>query len=163
MIFESLNELEILKIARGIEETGYKFYMDAAEKFGKDEAKEMFLYLAADEQDHIKTFQNLYDRIANDPSREEHVYEETMTAYLKAISETSIFHTRGITESGLANIATVRDALYIGIQAEKDSILFYEGILKNTKNEFTKKVLDRLIKEEVKHLHNLKVLMDEAE
>ncbi|QZY55129.1 ferritin family protein [Crassaminicella profunda] len=166
MPISNFSELEILKIAKGIEEAGYDFYKKASEKFDDEDVKKMFEYLAAEEMEHKNTFQNLYDRVAEKLEKQEEaqsLYDEPTTEYLKAISETAIFNTNGLTSNKVENIHSVKDALIIGLQAEKDSILFYEAIVKNTKFEMTKLVLERLIKEEVKHLHKFKRLIDGLE
>jgi len=49
-------------------------------------------------------------------------------------------------------IKTDIDALKIGIQAEKDSILYYSEAAKNTKNTFGKMTFEQLANEEKKHL-----------
>ncbi|WP_129599853.1 ferritin family protein [Anaerophilus nitritogenes] len=166
MSINNLNELEILKIAKGIEEAGYNFYKSAQEKFEDEEIKNMFKYLALEELEHMNTFENIYNKVAEklkNDEIEEYRYDEVTTAYLRAISETAIFNVNGITLNKIENICTVKEALYIGLQAEKDSILFYDAILKNTKIDLTCKVLERLIKEEVKHLYKFKTLMDEMD
>lgn len=166
MPISNFSELEILKIAKGIEEAGYDFYKKAEAKFEDEDVKKMFEYLAAEEMEHKDTFQSLYERVAEKLEKEEeakYLYDELTTDYLKAISETAIFNTNGLTSNKLENIYSVKDALMIGLQAEKDAILFYEAIVRNTKFEMTKLVLERLIKEEVKHLHKFKKLIDGLE
>ncbi|TCO77984.1 ferritin family protein [Marinisporobacter balticus] len=164
MHINNFSELEILKIAKGTEEAGYTFYKKAAEKFNDEDIKKMFEYLAAEEMDHVKTFQRIYDQVAEKlagKDLEEYLYDETTSAYLRAISETAVFNTNGLTNHKIDQTHSVKDALLIGLQAEKDAILFYEAVSKNTKLEMTRKVLDRLIKEEMKHLHKFKSLLDE--
>ncbi len=162
MVMELLNELEVLEIAKGIEETGYNFYKKSAESFEGEEIKEIFEYLAMEEQEHIKTFERVKDKVVNIlGDNKPECFEESISAYLNAISETAVFNVNGITANSIDSIKSPREALLIGLQAEKDSILFYEIVLANTKEDMTKKVLERLIKEEVKHLHDIKGLLDQ--
>lgn len=157
---EGFNELELLRMAKGVEEEGYRFYMKAAERFQEENIKQMFQYLALEEAEHIRVFEQLHGRVAERlGNSEEYVMEEEVMQYLKAISDTAVFNTKGITYYKVEQVNTVKDALMIGIQAEKDSILFYETFLANTKTDMTRKVLARLIKEEIKHLHHFKVLV----
>ncbi|MBB6218735.1 rubrerythrin [Anaerosolibacter carboniphilus] len=159
MAVEGLNELDVLKIAIGAEEEGHRFYIEAAGQYDDPQIKEMFLHLAEEEMDHIKTFQDIYKRVSSEEGRS--VYEEPISAYLRALSETAVFNTNGLTNHRVRNVSSVKEALLIGIQAEKDSILFYETVQNHTKHERTKKVLSRLIKEEIKHLHKLRMLIQE--
>lgn len=159
---EGFNELELLKMAKGVEEEGYRFYMEAAARFQDEDIKQMFHYLALEEAEHVKVFEQLYDRVAARLGvNGEYMMEEEVVQYLKAISDTAVFNTNGLTYYRVQQVNTVKDALLIGMQAEKDAILFYEAFLKNTKTDMTKKVLERLIKEEVKHLYQFKVLLQE--
>lgn len=164
MAIEHLNELEVLQIAKRIEETGYQFYKEAAAKFEDEEIKEIFEYLALEEQEHIVTFQRIYDRVL-EKSKEEKpvVYEESVAAYLRALSETAIFNVRELTSKRVDDVYTAKEALLMGLQAEKDSILFYEEILKHTEVEIIQKTLKRLIREEIKHLHKFRNLIKDLE
>ena len=56
-------------------------------------------------------------------------------------------------------IKTDIDALRIGIQAEKDAILFYSEAAKNTKNKEGQKAFEFLVNEEKKHLKMLADLL----
>ncbi|MCT4595438.1 MAG: ferritin family protein [Anaeromicrobium sp.] len=163
MIFSNLNELEVLKIAKGIEETGYNFYKSAAEKFKDLEVKEMLEQLADEEMEHMITFQRIYERVKEKSLNEDvNSFDEETTAYLKAISETSVFNVNNVTGGAISLVRTPADVIRMGMQAEKDSILFYETVLKHTKEELTQKTLRRLIKEEIKHLHEFRNLLEEV-
>lgn len=162
MVMELLNELEVLEISIGIEESGYEFYTKAFENFEDEKVKKIFKYLADEEKDHIETFKRIKNKVINilGDNKPEN-FDESISAYLKAISDTAVFNVNGITINNFESIKSPRDALLIGLQAEKDSILFYEVLLGNTKESMTKKVLDRLIKEEVKHLHDIRNFIEE--
>lgn len=155
-----LSELEVLKIAKGIEETGYNFYKQAVEHFKDEDLKRIFEYLALEELEHIKTFDKLYDKVSQRTGEPEYLYDEETSSYLKAIGETSVFNRKDLTTNVMEDIYTAKQALLMGMQAEKDSILFYEAVLANTREEMLIKVLKRLVKEEVKHLHDLKNLIN---
>ncbi len=162
MVVELLNELEVLQIAEKIEEAGYSFYKQIGHNFKDQAVKKIFEYLAEEELEHIETFKRVNQRVVEALSHNKpYYYEESISVYLRAISNTAVFNVNGLIMSNLTNIHSPREALLIGLQAEKDSILFYEVILANTKEEMTKKVVQRLIKEEVKHLHDIKNLLDE--
>ena len=161
MVMELLNELEVLQIAEKIEEAGYSFYKQVSHNFKDQAVQEIFEYLAEEELAHIETFKRVNQRVLEAlGNKEPYSYDESVSAYLRAISNTAVFNVNNLIMSNLTGIQSPREALLIGLQAEKDSILFYEIILANTKEEMTKKVVRRLIKEEVKHLHDIKSLLD---
>lgn len=163
MIAGMLNELEILKIAIGIEEAGYKFYKQAVEHFKDEDLKIIFEHLALEELDHINTFERIYKKLSERQEDKEYLYDEEVSTYLKALSETAVFNRVGLTLNMMDDVHGAKQALMIGIQAEKDSILFYEAVVANTKEEMTSKVLKRLIKEEIKHLHELRNLINQIQ
>lgn len=164
MAIENLNELEVLQIAKKIEETGYKFYKEAAAQFEDEEIKNIFEYLALEEQEHIVTFQRIYERVLEKTKEQKPLlYEESVAAYLKALSETAVFNVRELTKKRVDYVYTAKEALIMGLQAEKDSILFYEEILKHTEVEIIQKTLKRLIREEIKHLHKFRNLINALE
>ncbi|WZL73108.1 ferritin family protein [Clostridiaceae bacterium 35-E11] len=164
MAIENLNELEVLQIAKKIEETGYKFYKEAAAQFEDEEIKNIFEYLALEEQEHIETFQRIYERVLEKTQEQKPlIYEASVAAYLKALSETAVFNVRELTKQRVGYVYTAKEALIMGLQAEKDSILFYEEILKHTEVEILQKTLKRLIREEIKHLHKFRNLINALE
>ncbi|MEW9121390.1 MAG: ferritin family protein [Thermotaleaceae bacterium] len=159
---EGYNALELLKIAKGVEEEGYRFYTEAAARFDEEHIKKTFEYLAVEEAEHVLVFERLYQKVAESKKEQEvQLEDEAVTQYLKAISDTAIFNTNGLTNYKVSQVHTVKDALLIGLQAEKDAILFYETMLKNTSDPSLQKVLQRLIKEEVKHLYHFNMLIQE--
>ncbi|MFW6389547.1 MAG: ferritin family protein [Halanaerobiales bacterium] len=156
MLNNSFNAVEVLEMAKDIEERGYDFYQSQAKISNDDELKQLFLKLAEDEQDHYQRFNNLIknvDKVTREDA--EYVYEPEVSAYLEALVEFSIFP-----DSSEMNIENVKDALRMAIYAEKDSILFYQEMLKNNQGE-TADVVKQLIKEEKKHLLELIRYSDE--
>jgi Rubrerythrin. len=58
------------------------------------------------------------------------------------------------------NLDSVRDAIEEGILTEKNSIDYYQWLLKYSK-ESTKEILEKIIKEEESHLYILEKLLQE--
>ncbi|MFW5972024.1 MAG: ferritin family protein [Bacillota bacterium] len=144
------NAVEVIEMAKDIEKRGYDFYTNQAEKTDNEELKELFIKLASDEQDHYNRFVKLGENITESTKNEaEYVYEPDVSAYLDAIVEFSVFPK----EEGVA-IKDIVDAIQIAIYAEKDSILFYQEMLKNNKGEAAR-VIEKLIDEEKQHLLDL--------
>jgi rubrerythrin len=59
------------------------------------------------------------------------------------------------------NLVSVWDAIEEGILTEKNSIDYYQSLLKYSK-ESTKEMLEKIIKEEESHLHILEKLLPEV-
>ncbi len=151
-----LNELELLKVARDIEEEGCRFYTQAMENAENEDIKNIFRLLADEEKAHANLFSKIYSYAKEENLNDDgYIFDEQTAAYLKAISDTAIFNTKGLTNDKIKDVKDSKDALIIGMQAEKDAILFYSNLLKVTKYEQTKKYLNQLIEEENGHLENL--------
>ncbi len=152
MKYENFNDAEALKIAVNIEEEGLGFYSVLMKNTKDPKTKEIFSKLASDEKDHLARFQKAYleltSLISTTPSCEDY----TVDLYLKYLVDTGVFAQKGEARRLAAEIKTDVDALKIGIQAEKDSILYYAEAAKNTKYPAGKMAFEQLANEEKKHL-----------
>lgn len=150
MFTDKFNAVEVIEMAKDIEKRGKDFYVNQAEKTHNDGLKELFKKLAADEEDHYERFCELSDVIKDATKEEaEYVYDQEVSAYLEAIVEFSIFPA-----DETVQIDKIEQALQIAIYAEKDSILFYQEMLKHNEGQ-TAIVIKKLIKEEKQHLLEL--------
>jgi len=160
----SINELEAIKMAINIEKRGEQFYRKAAEKFADvSDIASVFLNLAKEEEDHARTFQRIYDDFAdkNHKFDDTYLYEPEVEAYLYATVETTIFPSDEDNDDVLGEIQSPEDVLRLGIQMEKDSILFYTEMIIYSHLLEAKDAFRRLLKEEKKHLVDLKSKLDE--
>ena len=152
----NFNELELLKMAQKIEQEGESFYISAAERAKDDSIKEMFLNLAKEEKYHREYFEKLYEEASKESSiSDEYLLDEHTSAYIASISNAAVFNKEGIMAEMLGQVETAKEAIIMGIQAEKDSILFYSKLYESTRMESAKENLKKLIKEEEKHLSEL--------
>jgi len=149
---ESFSACELVEIAKQIEENGRDFYSVMAERSENTEARLIFEYLAREEEKHLDVFNRIFaDSCDYTPKA---AYPDEYFAYMKALAGQYVF-TRGNTGKELAQKAKDhREGIDLGIQAEKDSILFYEG-MKKMIPEKDRAAVDSLILEEKKHLGKL--------
>ena len=138
MKFENFNDAEALKIAINIEEEGLEFYSTMMKNTKDMKVKEVFSKLASDEKEHLARFQKAYNEITSPTSTVQGCEDYTIDLYLKHLVETGIFTQKGEARRLAKEIKTDIDALKIGIQAEKDSILYYSEVAKNTKHDAKK-------------------------
>ncbi len=152
MKYENFNDAEALKIAISIEEEGLEFY-SILMKSAKDEgAKEIFSKLAFAEKEHLALFQKAYHEIISSAGQTQGCEDYTADLYIKYVVDSGIFTQKGEARRLATEIKTDIDALKIGIQAEKDSILYYSEAAKKTKHEGGKNAFEQLTNEEKKHL-----------
>lgn len=153
------NDLEALRIAINIEKRGERFYRLAAQKMeGDSDIVDVLEDLAEQEKDHANTFQQIYNDFIQkkDDFDDLYLYEPEVDAYLRAMVETSVFPTDQEQNDILETIQSIDDVIYLGIQAEKDSILFYTEMIIHSKLPEAKAAFRKLLKEEKKHLVDLK-------
>ena len=152
MKYENFNDAEALKIAMNIEEEGLEFYSILMKSARDAKVKEIFSKLASAEKKHLALFQKIYIEITSPANPAQGCEDYTVDLYLKGLVDTGIFTKKGEARRLATEIKTDIDALKIGIQAEKDSILYYSEAAKNTKHEGGRKVFEQLTNEEKKHL-----------
>lgn len=147
IIISGFDELEALKIAMKIETDGEKYYKSVLAKTSDERMKRTFKRLAEDEGTHFLKFKGLFEvelrRRGIDPASVD--TEEGIFTYM----DSGIF-------SKDAEAKTVRDAVLDAQIVELRSILFYNTILKNTKNEGSRQALNEIIEQERMHLNILK-------
>ncbi len=148
---------EILDIAIGIEETGYEFYTRCAVLFKDAGMRDVFDFLAREEQEHKKIFQSLIG--SDEPDG---LFTEEYFAYLKAIGGARIFENKAADIGRVvAGIADPVDAVKHAFGTEKESILFYDEMKRLFENDRkTAALLDRIIEEERKHVALLLDLLE---
>ncbi len=162
MKHENFNDAEALKIAVNIEEEGLEFYSILMKNTKDPKTKEIFSKLASDEKEHLARFQKAYLELTSSTNSAQGCEDYTVDLYLKYLVDTGVFAQKGQARRLATEIKTDVDALKIGIQAEKDSILYYAEAAKNTKYPAGKMAFEQLASEEKKHLkllaEQLKVL-----
>ena len=146
---------ELLEIAMGIERNGMAFYQALADKTGKRDVKDIYTYLAGEEKKHLDTFQGMSDSLGQVKLPE--TYTEEYMLYLKSLVDSAVFSNVTEAQQKAGKVSNEIEALDTGIQAEKDSILFYTE-LQNLVRERDRKVVINIVDEEKKHLHQLSEL-----
>ncbi|MCM8759465.1 MAG: ferritin family protein [Candidatus Omnitrophica bacterium] len=155
MVLKYLNEDELFKVAMNIEQQGIEFYQSAFECAVIEKAKDIFEFLKKEEKRHYEVFKKMDMEIERIKFRPEELDEE-ISLYLRSLVDSGIFENL-LPKTEWKNL-TDRQALNIGIQVEKTSILFYSGISEITLEPTSKNALDRIIKEEKSHLVALTTL-----
>jgi rubrerythrin len=146
---------ELLEIAMGIERNGMAFYQALADKTGNRDVKDIYTYLAGEEKKHLNTFQGMLDSLGQVKPAE--TYTEEYMFYLKSLVDSVVFSNVTEAQQKAAKVFSEIEAVDIGIQAEKDSILFYTE-LQNLVRERDRKVVLKVSDEEKNHLRQLSEL-----
>jgi rubrerythrin len=146
---------ELLEIAIGIERNGMAFYQALADKTGNRDVKDIYNYLAGEEKKHLDTFQGMSNSLGQAKPLES--YTEEYMLYLKSLVDNAVFSSITEAQQKAGKVFNEIEALNIGIQAEKDSILFYTE-LQSLVKERDRKVVLNILDEEKNHLRQLSEL-----
>lgn len=142
---------EIAKIGMKIEENGLAFYRALAYQTKEPEAKELFNFMAGEEGQHYKIFEELSDKLQGyDMPSSEGDYED----YMRELANCSVFATDANPVELAKDIKSVLEAIDLAVGFEKDSILFYLQFKKMVPEE-EKFGVDAIIDEEHKHIYRL--------
>jgi rubrerythrin len=151
---------ELLELALDIERNGAAFYQALTEKSQDKSARAVYEHLAAEEIKHQKTFQDMLKTVGSYQPPED--YDEDYRLYLKSLADSSAFTSVAQARQKAAQASSQAEALDIGIQAEKDSILFYSE-MQNLVKPADQKVIQNIIDQERDHLNQLTQLKAKAD
>ncbi len=148
------NADEVFEMAEQIERNGAKFYRAAAEKI--PEVRQVFLDLAAMEDEHEKTFAAMRAELSGievDPP----VFDPDGQAqmYLRAMADEYVFNIKADPLEQLAGQEIPEDVLKMAIGLERDSIAFYVGLKEAVSRRAGKDKVEAIIKEEIGHIATL--------
>ncbi len=146
---------ELIEIAIGIEGNGALFYNALAGSAKNPEAKGTYVYLADQEKQHAAIFQKMLSMVSAYKPPE--TYTEQYNLYLKALIDSLIFTDDKVTLEMAQKVKSDTEAIQIGMQAEKDSILFYTEVRELVRPP-DRKVVKKIIDEEKSHLRQLTVI-----
>lgn len=138
---------EVLEQAIRTEQLGFEFYNDMARQFKKNtELSKIFTFLAQQEVQHEKTFNELKTRRTLD---EEFENWEEVSNYLRAVVESEFFLGKSKSLPSMKNITSVIEALNFAIAFERETILYFLGLKEAVKE---KQIIEKIINEEKGHI-----------
>lgn len=143
---------ELIDIAIGIERRGIMFYDVLARSTKNNKARELFQFLGSMEREHIRIFEEMLSAVEKTENPAEYTGE--YGDYLEALTENAVFTDDLITSELVSQAENDLAAAELGIAAEKDSILFYYGLMELAP-EPERAVINKIITEEKLHLRRL--------
>ncbi|RJP29587.1 MAG: hypothetical protein C4533_00935 [Candidatus Omnitrophota bacterium] len=148
---------EVIEMGIQIERNGRDFYAGLANKSKNLSAKEIFKYLAEQEEQHIEVFKKL---LASTTKLEPvPIYAQEYIDYMKLLASQYVFTENNTGMSLAKGINSDTEAVDLGIGFEKDSILLYEALKKAVTSKDLD-IIDALISQEQEHLKTLISLKD---
>ena len=149
----TFNAFEIFEMAEQIERNGVKFYRKAAEIFTERDINQTLLELADMEVDHENTFTDMRKQLSS--RQQESITfdpENEAALYLQAMASGHVFDLKKDMSLQLTGEESIEDVLKMAVQAEKDSIAFYTGLIKFVRSPAGKEKVEDIIGEEQGHI-----------
>lgn len=155
----SLSYAEALAAAVRVEENGARFYRKAAEGSYDPYAADIFLKLAAMEDEHYGYFKGLAlaleqreSLFLNDPNGK-------FAASIRAMADAGVFNLTADHAAFFGGKHTAREAVKYALGIEKDSVIFYLGLQEAVVDREEADKLGGIIKEEMRHISILSALL----
>jgi len=151
---EKFSSDEIIELAIQIERNGFLFYDQALKRKDLTEnSRKILEHLRQEEINHKNTFKAM--RVSDTEQLGDLVNWQEAAAYLKSIAATHIFNKKNASIKLAIEAENEQDIIRNAIQFEKDTLLFFYSLCRNTDDEGSKKIIDRIIDEEVGHVTEL--------
>ena len=108
-----------------------RIYEAAAEATADTKAKRLFKELADKEIEHLNAFRNMYkdldDKIGLSPIEPAYLFDDSLTSYLKIISEGMIFPRGEEAKKWFSQPHDIKYIIKFSIEAEKKHCSFFYG------------------------------------
>lgn len=155
------NADEVFEIAVQIERNGARFYRRAAKMAVNKEDQELLLSLAAMEDSHVKIFESLRkDLLGSDSALADFDPQGEAASYLRSMADGQVFDLRADPVEYLGMDRSMEDILCKALELEKDSIVYYVGMMEMVPEGSGRKKIEHIIREEMKHIVSIKVELE---
>jgi len=160
----TFNADEIFEMAEEIERNGAGFYRDAAKITADGKTKKMLLDLAAMEDGHLKTFQQMRKEL-KDQEKEQVVFDPDNEGmlYLQSMADSHGAEGKKSVLLKLTGKETIKEVLETAVGAEMNSVVFYTGLKELVPSGLARDRVETIIKEEMGHLAILKLKLAELD
>jgi rubrerythrin len=149
----TFNADEIFDIAVQIEKNASSFYKEAAKITADDATKQMLSEFSAMEAGHAQEFAGMRQELSQiDKEPITFDPDEEAALYLKSFSEAHGWEGKSAKGIKLSGNETREEILRSALGAEKDSVAFYVGIRDIVFGKSGKEKVEKIIKEEMKHI-----------
>ena len=153
-IFFSMRE--VIEMAIATERSGQAFYQNASKLARESTLRELFQYLADEEEKHLKTFQDFYNTLKEKAEVTPYNWEEAKL-YLEALVDSKFFASPEKAINLAKEAKDELEVIYAAIDFEKDTLLFFYQILEMIKSQ-KQELVKKIIEQEKKHIQRLSTM-----
>ncbi len=146
---------EIIELAVQIEKKGYTFYNKALERKNLSPSVTQILKkLRDDEIVHEQTFKKMRTELNQEEITLSGNWQK-VSSYLRTISNSHIFSKPDAAIKLATSANNEKEIVENAIQFEKDTLLFFNSIYEKIEHSNVRKILNKIIAEEVLHVKEL--------
>jgi rubrerythrin len=146
---------DIIDIAIRIEQNGERIYRAAAKMISDPDLMLLMQWLADEEADHIKWFENL--KLQNSHVIDDQALEQMGKDILLDIVGEQSF---SLDDVDLSESMAINELVTVAIEYEKDTVMFYEMLRPFVEDFLDVQQLDKIIAEENSHVEKLQAIGD---
>jgi len=146
---------EIYEIAEQIERNAAEFYRESAERCPNQDIKNMLLDMSEAESDHLRTFQNMREKLTEEAGLSIFDPFGRSAEYLQAIADARSWEGRINPTQALTGNETAKEIIQIAMESEKEMIVFYVGLKDLVYFKAGKDKVEEIIIEELRHISAL--------
>jgi len=147
---------EIVEIAIEIEKNGVVFYSTLAESADTERLKELFAFLAKEEESHISRFQEILESVGGYQISEIY-YATQYMGYMKALADERVFTSDVAAAEIAAQARSPEKAIDIAIAFEKESVIFLHEMWQLV-DKCDREAIQKLLDEERDHIRRLSAI-----
>ncbi|MGI6129769.1 MAG: ferritin family protein [bacterium] len=157
-----MDELEVLQLAGMLEDSGHRFYLEAAKYVKNAKVRDLVTRLAETEKEHKAVFNALYEELLADKGNydDSYLFDEEVEKFFRQLVSTAVFPEPAAVPKLVKGLKTTDEVLDLAIQAEEASIQYYEKLSQETRLAKTREIAKRLIEEEINHKKDLQDMRD---
>ena len=143
---------EIYEIVEQIERNAAEFYLEAAERCPNEDIKKMLLDMSAIENEHLKTFQNMREKLAEEAGLSIFDPFGRSAEFLQAMADARSWEGRINPMQALTGNETAKEIIKIAVESEKEMVVFYVGLKDLVYFQPGKDKVEEVIIEELNHI-----------
>ena len=152
---------EVLQIAETIEHNGAKFYLQTAEVFDDPDVRDTCYKLASWKARHEKILAQRRERFSEktgefgtfDP-------DNYILSNPQVMAGLAVFATKSGSLKGLHERGDRREIFRDAIRRSKEAVVFYRGLKEFARDPSSEETIDKIIKEEQRHIRLLTAQLD---
>ena len=146
---------EVFEMAEETERNATEFYRQAAERCSNEETRKLLLDMSVTEDEHLKTFQNMREKLAEEEGLSIFDPLGRSAMFLQSMADARSWEGRISPMQDFSGNETAKEIIEIALEAEKEMVVFYAGLKDMVYFKAGKDKVEEIIIEELGHISAL--------